>query len=211
MSMITRHTTRLLSTIMIIALLFTSGVTPIFAEEITNQRITARPEILAVDASAALDEEVSEETLLALLERIDDYAQFTFEERLMLYRYFSIGYDEEEAAAEEAKANTTFYAEFQSLPASTRSEIQILKMDNEGKSYADLSDEEKAVFYDYLKIAADKQNAADAVFAQLSAQGSTLFDSMLLVQTIADGLFTLEEAQAIAQTLSRSRCPRWGN
>lgn len=40
-----------------------------------------------------------------LLERIDELESFSQEERLLLYKYLNIGYNEEEAAAEEAKAD----------------------------------------------------------------------------------------------------------
>lgn len=197
MSTTTRYTARILSAILTLALQFTSGVTPIFAAELNNQLLTARPAEFAVNSAVVPEEGIPHEAILPLLERIDELESFSQEERLLLYKYLNIGYNEEEAAAEEAKADAAFYSEFQELPDSTRSELKILKMDHENKAYTSLSDEEKAVFYEYLKIAEDKQANADSVFVQLSASGKSLFDSMLTVQLVADGLFTLAEAQLL--------------
>ena len=197
MSKITRYTSRILSAVLVIALLFTSGTTLIFAEEINYSLRTARPDVFAVDSVGSEATDNSDEAVLALLERIDEYETFTQNERRLLFQKLSIGYDEDEAAVAEAKADTEFYSAFEALPASTRSELKILKMDNEEKAFSDLQEEEKAVFYEYLNIAEEKRENFDSVLTQLSASGKSLFDSMLTAQMLADGLFSLAEAQKL--------------
>ena len=111
MSTTTRFMARILSALLTVTLLFTSGVTPIFAAEINNQLLTARPFEFAANAADAIKEdEIPYETIKALLERIDEYETFTRDERALLYQYLNIGYDEEEAQFATAKAETAFFA-----------------------------------------------------------------------------------------------------
>ena len=147
MSTITRYTSRILSAMLTIALLFTSGVTPIFAAELNNQLQAMRSAKSTVNSAVIPEGEMPHEAILPLLDRIDEYETFTQEERLLLYKYLDIGYDETEAAALEAKVNAEFYNAFEALPKLAKAEIKILQMDDEKKVFSSLSNEEKEIFY----------------------------------------------------------------
>ncbi len=188
---------RILSTILVFALLFTSSVTPIFAAELISAGERASIAGIAATPTPLDTDELPHADVLALLVRLDDYDSFTEAERAVLYTYVGIGYDETRAAADEARVQAALYAELERLPQSLRTELRVLSYEEAGRSFADLTPLEKQELYDYLQIADEQYAAADALFAELAQTEEGLFAQMLLVETVSDGYFTLDEARAL--------------
>ncbi len=217
-----RHNTlsRVVSLLLIVAMLMTTPAFSIFAEE-----ATANAEINAADAASALKNEenaADEETevtnsalesaeanvtadgsdemtpeLMDLLLRSQEYDTFTDEEKRMFQAFFHMAPDEEEL--QEAYADQQrIKDEIASMPEKQRYENAVLELQRKNKLFSDLNEEEQSLVLEYSAF----PNHIKEAFLYFEQQGLDLHESALAAEIMVGELFNAEESLTIFKLYS---------
>ena len=194
---------RILSAVLCAALLLTSGTVSVLAttmpamiQEYAGSNLTASAALPANMAAGSNNVQLTEDAE-GLLSNLKSFDTFTDEEKQTVLSVLLPGYNvtETEEAAEQAKA--AIIRDFEKMPEEAQAELKIYSYKQVGKTFSALGETELTTLYSYLDIRSDAREMAAKLLRTLEREGTNLFDSMLLLQIAADGLFTIDEAKVL--------------
>jgi len=188
-----RKAMRILSVVLLVTMFVTSGTFTMYASElpvIVNEFIaSAQPSAATVSSEPRL---IPDDTF-ALLQRMSEYDSFTEEEKEKIYDLLGDAYDRE-ALVKAEEDQELYRVRFEQMPEEAKKEGTVRWLINDYGTYSGIPLEERVKLFEILDINSANYNNADALFTFLEQKNIGLFDSYLIVDIMADGVFTLEEA-----------------
>ncbi len=138
--------------------------------------------------------------IMALLTRLYNYDNFTDAQIKLLYDYLGLDYTKKAEQSEEF--NKLIQVLFDSLSETTKKEIKFNEIiyKNKHDVFSKCSDEEKQLVYDYINADLTKTNKIDTIMNKLEKAGYNLMRSILILQIMAEGVFSYDEAVELFNT-----------